>query len=167
MRTRVIPFLALAVAMLLLAAASVASAGNGSVRLEARLNGAQEVPAADPDGSGKAIVDVDVAGHQVCFDIKFNGIATPNRAHIHEQVAGVNGPIVVTFWELRIPPADPGAAASDPRNDTLEAKQRLSGCTDVADTALLQRIVDNPAGFYVNVHSARYPGGALRCQLEG
>jgi hypothetical protein len=166
MRTRAKRFLGLSVAMILLATAGIASADDGSVRLTARLDGAQEVPAADPDGSGKAIVDVDVSGGEVCFDIKFDAIGTPTRAHIHEQVAGVNGPIVVTFWELRIPPADPGAPASDPRNDTLEAKRRLSGCTDVADAALLQRIVDNPAGFYVNVHNARFPGGALRCQLE-
>ena len=165
MRARVKPLLGLAAAMVLLAAASVASADDGSVRLTANLEGAQEVPAADPDGSGKAIVDVDVAGGQVCFDIKFGGIQTPNRAHIHEQVAGVNGPIVVTFWELRVG-VEPGAPASDPRNDELEAKERLSGCAAVADTALLQRIVDNPAGFYVNVHNARFPGGALRCQLE-
>jgi hypothetical protein len=34
------------------------------------------------------------------------------------------------------------------------------------DPAVLARIVANPAGFYVNVHNARFPGGALRCQLE-
>jgi hypothetical protein len=166
MRMRAKRFLGLAVALMLLATASVTYADDGTVRLTARLTGAQEVPPADPDGGGKAVVEVDVAGGEVCFDIKFDAIGTPNRAHIHEQVAGVNGGIVVTFWELRIPPADPGAPASDPRNDVLEDRQELSGCASVADTALLQRIVDNPAGFYVNLHNARYPGGAIRCQLE-
>jgi hypothetical protein len=166
MRTRVLPLLGLSIALILLAAASVASADDGSVRLTANLEGAQEFPVpADPDGSGKAIVDVDVAGNEVCFDIKFDGIQTPSRAHIHEAAAGANGGIVVTFWELRVG-VDPGAPATDPRNDVLEDKERLSGCTEVTDTALLQRIVDNPAGFYVNVHNARFPGGALRCQLE-
>ena len=166
MRTRVNRFLGLAVAMALLATASVTYADNGTVKLTARLTGAQEVPPADVDGSGKAKIEVDQAAGEVCFDIKFDAIATPNRAHIHEQVAGMNGGIVVTFWELRIPPADPGAPADDPRNETLEATQSLSGCATVTDAALLQRIVDNPAGFYVNLHNARYPGGAIRCQLE-
>ena len=98
MRTRVNRFLGLAVAMALLATASVTYADNGTVKLTARLTGAQEVPPADVDGSGKAKIEVDQAAGEVCFDIKFDAIATPNRAHIHEQVAGMNGGIVVTFW---------------------------------------------------------------------
>jgi hypothetical protein len=34
------------------------------------------------------------------------------------------------------------------------------------DPAVLSQIVANPAGYYVNVHNARFPGGSLRCQLE-
>ena len=37
-------------------------------------------------------------------------------------------------------------------------------CDVVAD-AVLDEIVDNPAGFYVNVHTADYPNGAIRGQL--
>jgi len=71
---------------------------------------------------------------------------------------------VVTFFELRIPPADPGAPASDPRNDALE-NGRLEDCAS-ADPTILAQIVANPGNYYVNVHNARFPGGALRCQLE-
>jgi hypothetical protein len=154
-------------AVALAAVAGVAYAGNGTegMRLTADLSGAQEVPPADPDGSGKADLRVDVEGGQVCFDIKFDDINTPDRAHIHRGAAGTNGGIVVTFWELRIPPAAPGAPASDPRNDELEAKQRLDGCVS-ADPALLAEIAADPSAFYVNVHNSRFPGGAIRCQIE-
>jgi hypothetical protein len=165
MRKRLLWFVVLIAAMGLLATGSVASAQNQTVTLTARLSGAQEVPPADPDGSGKAEVEIDVEAGQVCFDIKsLSDTGTPNRGHIHAGAAGVNGPIVVPFFELRIPPADPGAPASDPRNDALE-DGRLQDCVS-ADPAVLAQIVANPAGYYVNVHNARFPGGSLRCQLE-
>ena len=166
MRKRLVWFVVLIAAIGLLATGSVASAKQTTVTLTARLSGAQEVPAADPDGSGKAVVEIDVEAGEVCFDIKsLSDVGTPNRGHIHEGAAGVNGGIVVPFFELRIPPADPGAPATDPRNDALESGG-LQDCVP-GDPAVLARIVANPANFYVNVHNARFPGGALRCQLEG
>ena len=57
----------------------------------------------------------------------------------------MNGPPVVTLS----PPDDD--------NDSDD-------CDVVAD-AVLDEIVDNPAGFYVNVHTADYPNGAIRGQL--
>ena len=35
----------------------------------------------------------------------------------------------------------------------------------MADPALVQLIADNPTGYYVNLHNARFPAGAMRCQL--
>jgi CHRD domain len=164
MRKRLVWLVVLAAAVGLLTTGSVASAKQATVTLTARLSGAQEVPAADPDGSGKATVEVDVEAGEVCFDVKLSDVGTPNRGHIHEGAAGVNGPIVVPFFELRIPPADPGAAPTDPRNDALE-DGRLVDCVP-GDPAVLARIVEHPENFYVNVHNARFPAGAMRCQLE-
>jgi CHRD domain-containing protein len=164
MRKRLAWFVALAL-MVLLATGGVATAKQTTVTLTARLSGAQEVPAADPDGSGKAFVMIDVEAGEVCFDIKsLSDVGTPNRGHIHVGGTGVNGDIVVPFFELRIPPTTPGSAPTDPRNEALESG-RLMDCVP-GDPVILARIVANPAGFYVNVHNARFPGGALRCQLE-
>lgn len=116
MRTGAKRIVSLALAVGLFSGASVASASDGTVYLTARLTGAQEVPPADPDGSGKAKVWIDVAGGEVCFDVKLDDTGAPNRGHIHSGAAGINGPIVVTFFELRVTDTQP---ASDPRNDAL------------------------------------------------
>jgi hypothetical protein len=158
MRTRLAWLVMLALVIGLASTGSVAAADQ-TVTLTARLVGAQEVPPADPDGSAKASVDINVDAGTVCFDIKgLNDVGAPNRGHIHKQVAGQNGPIVVPFFELIGQPADP-------RNDQLESG-RLADCVAVADHALLADIVANPDQYYVNVHNTRFPGGALRCQLE-
>jgi CHRD domain-containing protein len=136
------------------------AAGSRTVTLTARLTGAQEVPPADPDGSGKAQVEIDVDAGQVCFDVKVTDTGTPNRGHIHSGAAGVNGPIVVPFFELR--PGD--APVTDPRHDALE-QGRLQDCVSASPT-LLADIVAHPDLYYVNVHNTRFPGGAIRCQLE-
>ena len=62
-------------------------------------------------------------------------------AHIHVAAAGSPGPVVV--------PLNPYAG----------------GCTTV-DRELAIAILTNPAGYYVNVHNAPYPGGAARGQLS-
>jgi hypothetical protein len=33
------------------------------------------------------------------------------------------------------------------------------------DKALADKILDDPSGYYVNVHNTEYPGGAVRGQL--
>ena len=66
-------------------------------------------------------------------------------AHIHRGAAGVNGP-----WSCRSPL----------RGRTVNS----SGCVAAA-APLIDEIVANPAGFYVNVHTKEHPAGAIRAQL--
>ena len=35
-----------------------------------------------------------------------------------------------------------------------------------ADPALLEKIKATPGAYYVNLHNSRYPGGAIRGQLD-
>lgn len=67
--------------------------------------------------------------------------------HIHRGAAGVNGDVVV--------PLDAAALSSG------------STATTQIDPALAQEIIDDPAGFYVNSHSASFapPTGNARAQL--
>jgi CHRD domain len=132
---------------------------NDETELSAQLSGDQGVPPADPDGTGDAKVEFTPAEGELCFEVKFDNTGTPNRGHIHRGQAGVNGPIVVEFFELAMDPADP-------RHDQLEAESGLEDCVQASE-AILNEIAGNPQGFYVNIHNARFPAGAIRGQLEG
>jgi hypothetical protein len=109
------------------------------------LTGAQEPGGGDPDGVGGATITLNANRGQVCFVLAVARIAPATAAHIHQAPVGVNGPIVVPLT----PPTNGFSF----------------GCTS-ADRALISAIIANPAGFYVNVHNADFPGGALRGQLR-
>jgi hypothetical protein len=110
------------------------------------LTGANEVPGpGDPDGVGVAGVVVNVNRGRICYVLAVKKIGPANAAHIHRGVAGVAGDVVVP---LRAPT---GGFSAD--------------CVAV-DPALAGEIAHNPSGFYVNVHNAEFPAGAIRGQLH-
>lgn len=113
------------------------------------LSGSNEVPGpGDEDGTGTAAVTVDMANGQVCYDLNVQNLAFPAAAaHIHRGAAGESGPVVVPF---DMAPDASGAAAS---------------CVKV-EADLLSEIAQNPAGFYVNVHTSEFPDGAIRGQIS-
>jgi hypothetical protein len=155
-RPRVLSILAV-ISLLTLTLATTASAAG--MRFRAELTGAQEVPPADPDARGDAEITLKPSEGQICFAVEFRRVGTPNRGHIHVGPAGVNGGVAVTLFELEAAPA------TDPRFDELE-RGRLRGCVD-ADAAIIDAIAADPAGYYVNLHNGRFPGGAIRGQLPG
>jgi CHRD domain len=108
--------------------------------LNTSLSGANEVPPADPDGSGSATVRINPLTGDLTWDVIANNISPVTVAHIHRGAAGANGPVVVNF------------------------DGKLVGATTITPT-LAAEIVANPAGFYVNIHSTEYAGGAIRGQL--
>jgi len=128
-----------------LALTSVAADFSGR-KFTTTLTGAAERPGpGDPDGSGTAKIWLNRGQGEVCWELTVSGIATATAAHIHVAPAGVPGPIVV--------PLSPPASGSS------------SGCA-IADRDLIKAIIQNPEQYYVNVHNAEYPAGALRGQLS-
>jgi len=122
-----------------------ALADNGGRPISVDMAGSQEVPPADPDGTGTASFTFNPGLGQVCFELTAQNIVTATAAHIHRAPVGVVGPIVV-------PLVPPSSGTS-------------SGCTS-ADRALVLDIIQNPDAYYVNVHNSVYPGGAIRGQLS-
>jgi hypothetical protein len=120
--------------------------------LSTSLTGAQECNNAgtcgvgDNDGTGNAVVRFRTDEARVCFRITVQNIRLPSvGAHIHRGAAGSNGPIVVGFT-------------------APNAEGRSSGCVE-ADRAVIDAILASPTGYYVNVHTTDFPGGAIRGQL--
>jgi hypothetical protein len=136
---------ALSATLMLTAAAQAQDAG---VKLSATLSGANELDAqgarnqGDTDGSGSCSARL-VPGHgQLCYTLTWSGIDAPTMAHIHTGAAGANGPVFIPFPDLT-----PG-----------------EHCTAV-DAAKAAAVVVKPQDYYVNIHTAPFPRGAVRGQL--
>ena len=150
-----------------------AHAGHLNPVLEANLVGIEEVGTdaskkgmmvGDPDGRARASVfGIDGAqnANTLCYTIVVvDKLAELNQApgngraaHIHEGARGSNGPVVAALaWPQNGQAGDCISEATEGKFPTKEA-------------GIVQRILKNPANFYVNVHNSAYPAGAIRGQL--
>lgn len=115
--------------------------------LSSTLTGYQETPQGDLDGTGTARIRVDAEEGRVCWELNARGIDRATAAHIHRGEAGSVGPPVVPLT-------------------TPDEAGRSEGCAP-APAELAREMIVRAHGFYVNVHNAAFPGGAIRGQLRG
>jgi uncharacterized protein (TIGR03437 family) len=80
--------------------------------------------------------------------------------HIHQAAVGASGPILIFSG---VNNAATGVT-SDSGNGNI---YRVVTVSDSAGIAALNTLVQNPAGFYLNLHTSVNPGGAIRAQLAG
>ncbi|MEU9382320.1 CHRD domain-containing protein [Streptomyces sp. NPDC048279] len=126
----------------------------GSVVLVASLRGGNEVPvaggAAVGDKDGVALEFIQVKGDKVTVAVTWRGTGRPTDLHIHQGARGTNGGVRIGFGRL-----------------LKKAKgHTVTGSVKVADKTLLKRLTTDPGGFYANLHTADFPGGAVRGQLH-
>jgi hypothetical protein len=132
-----------------LAAAAMSTAGaaaqEGGRPYNVAMTGAAERPGpGDPDGAGTATFRVNAGQGRVCYTLSVSNIDPATAAHIHRAPPTAAGPVVVGL--------------------TAPTSGSSSGCADV-ERALAQELIRNPGAFYVNVHNAAFPAGAIRGQL--
>lgn len=133
-----------------LAVPAAATAGGGSSggsgsgsSLEADLRGSA---ATVPNAEGEAEVRIGQGARQLCYTLEVEGLRNVVASHIHAGTAGQNGPVVVPL--------------------TAPTMGRSSGCVDIP-SELGMAIKANPSAYYVNIHTAQFPAGAIRGQLHG
>jgi hypothetical protein len=106
------------------------------------------VPGGGP-GTGTATIEIDRNAGTLCYGITTENVALPlAAAHIHVGALGQAGPVVVPLF------TQPINTATVPRT-----------CLTGLDKNLLKDILRNPENYYVNVHNAAFPNGAVRGQL--
>ena len=146
---------------------STTAAGNSTTRFTATMSPALETPPianGESVGSGSATIDFNITRDatgtittaSTNFTVNMAGFpssAVVNIAHIHTGVTGVAGPVLVNTT------VNPGEVVLTSGSGTFTRV----GITMPAATA--QSILDNPAGFYFNVHTTLNPGGVMRGQL--
>lgn len=128
-----------------LVAVPAAMADDGGRPITVEMTGAAERPGpGDPDGSGTAMFKVNPGQGEVCYVLTVENIDPATAAHIHRAPTTDPGPVV-------IPLAAPTSGTS-------------SGCASLPRDLALE-LIRNPGAFYVNVHNAAFPAGAVRAQL--
>src|SRR5262249_35407664 len=119
----------------------VATEGSGT------LTAALTPEGSNTSGSATAQLQLNPQQQEICYVIRVSGIQFPaTAAHIHRGAVGTNGPVVVSLTS----PNAQGVAV---------------GCAHASGDLILA-IMQRPADYYVNVHNAHYPEGAVRGQLS-
>src|SRR5713101_2092862 len=149
----------LAIAALLIPAGAAADRLPGSDHGGAPFNVTLAPSVSDSTGSGSVRLTINPGQEEVCWDMHVSGLTSRIIAsHIHRGDAGTNGPVVVPFFQF----ATPSTATSF----SGCASQNAIGIT-TSERALLEAIIANPSGYYVNVHTTIHPLGEVRGQLTG
>lgn len=142
----------LALIAVALAVPALSSAGKNTVEVTAKLKGNNEVPGPGANkGKGEVQVFLKAKKKKVCFNLEISKLDGASAAHIHKGAPDVAGPIKVLLFEAQPPVAGDGT---------------YDGCTKNVKKKLVKKIGKRPEKFYVNVHNAEYPDGAIRGQLE-
>lgn len=128
-----------------------ACADDDATELSAELSGPAET-CENPnlcggEGSGEATLTFKPQEEEICYDLSVEDVADPNAAHIHAAPEGRPGDVVVDL--------EFSAEGSNVRGE---------GCV-AAEQDVIEEILDQPADYYVNVHSDEFPDGAARGQL--
>ena len=129
-------------------ASASTSTSAGGARLEtyeAALTGGSEVPPNPSAGSGKAELQVDPSSYKAKWKVNYSGLSGPaTMGHIHGPAAPTaNAGVQVPFKDVTTP--------------SISGEAQLTPA----------QYADLAAGlYYVNIHSAQFPGGEIRGQLR-
>lgn len=118
---------------------------NSGRKLKTTLTGNAEVPGpGDSDGTGTFTATFNAGKNQVCYELAVSNIGSATAAHIHSGEAGKAGPVLLTL--------------------TAPTNGSSKDCATLEKEKILE-VLKSPENYYVNVHNADFPDGAVRGQL--
>ena len=135
---------------LVLTLALAGSVAAGGKPLAATLLPGNEPGGGDPSAaaSGSFAMTANYGHKTICYWLSWEDLSVPaTAAHIHLAPAGVIGGVVV------------------PLSVTSTVTGSTSACIEGVNEVTLKGIIQDPSGYYVNVHTALNAGGAVRGQL--
>ncbi len=114
------------------------------VKFEVALSGANQVPPANTPGTGILVAEFDTDTNLLSWTVAYEAMTgPPTAAHFHGPAElGENAPVVIPLQPPLTSPIVGQAVLTDE-----EASDLLAG------------------HFYLNIHSAAFPGGEIRGQL--
>jgi Cu/Zn superoxide dismutase len=123
---------------------AASSAYAEAIKMEAKLDAAQEVPPTDSKGTGTAQVTFDTETKKLDWTVEYSGLTGPaTGAHFHG-------------------PAAPGESADVAVPLSGDLASPIKGSATLTDA----QAADLEAGkYYVNVHTAANQGGEIRGQV--
>ena len=125
-------------------------------RFHAKLNGRAESPKTTSKATGKATFKIAASGRSIAYTLSAKGLSgKAQAAHIHLGAPGKAGPVMIVISAKPF---------SLPRHGTLTAKQftKVPGASSFS--AALKAI--RAGRTYVNIHTAKNPGGEIRGQIR-
>jgi hypothetical protein len=148
-------YMMLLVIVLVMSAMMTAGASSPAKNFTAHLSGGQEVPMNDSKAAGQAVFHLSEDGQSLTFKVDVANIDSVKAAHLHNAAAGTNGKVVVTLF------GSPGVTVNG---------ELASGTITAADVIGLDWegfLTELRSGnIYVNVHTANFPGGEIRGQVQ-
>jgi hypothetical protein len=142
--------------------------------IKATLGGFAEVPAISTTGKGKLRLSIDQANSRITYELSYSGLegllpgGVPSAAHIHLGQPGVAGSVIAFLCGGDGKPACP-ASTTTPITGTITPVNILGPAGQgIAAGEFAEAIRAIRAGMvYANVHTAGYPTGEIRGQLQG
>jgi hypothetical protein len=160
---------ALAIVLAVAAPGAARAEDDDQNELDAELTGFEEVPALSTPGTGefRARIVEDAAGTRIEYELSYRGLVAPAAvAHIHLGQRGVSGGVSAFLCGGGDKPACP---AEGTVTGTIDAEDVVGpDAQGIAPGELDELVRAIRAGAtYANVHSATYPQGEIRGQIDG
>lgn len=130
------------------------------------LSGGEEVPANDSRSRGNARFQLSPDGLSLTYQLNVANLDDLHMAHIHRNVVGQNGGIVVWLYPESGPPPEtiPGRTSGVLASGVITAANLVNSLAGAPLSELLRLM--NVDSTYVNVHTLELPAGEIRGQIK-